>query len=81
MPANPDRAAKGGDVAGTCKTNNDWGVGSATTVAEASYDPGYSEMDATLKAGYFSMADVKQGYCSYGVGTGEARPKGIIGGK
>jgi hypothetical protein len=79
MPRNPERAARGGDVEGTCKTDNDWGVGSATTVADASYEPGYS-IDRTLEEGYASKADVKQGYCSYGVGIGEGRPKGIIGG-
>jgi hypothetical protein len=81
MPKNPERASRGGDVSGTTKTDNDWGVGAATTVADASYEPGYGSIDATLEAGYVSMADVKQGYCSYGVGAGMARPKGIIGGR
>lgn len=81
MPKNPERGARGGDVSGTTKTDNDWGVGSATTVADASYEPGYECVTETMREGYVSLADVKQGYCSYGVGTGEARPKGIIGGR
>jgi hypothetical protein len=80
MPSNPERSTRGGDVSGTCKTDNEWGVGSATTVADASYEPGY-ELDTTMEAGYVSMADIKAGYCSYGVGAGMARPKGIIGGR
>ena len=80
MPANPERSTRGGDVAGTTKTDNEWGVGSATIVADASYEPGY-DIDVTMEAGYVTLADVKQGYCSYGVGAGEARPKGIIGGR
>lgn len=80
MPKNPERASRGGDVPGTTKTDNDWGVGAATTVADASYEPGY-DLDTTTEAGYVSMADIKQGYASYGVATGSARPKGIIGGR
>lgn len=80
MPSNPERGSRGGDVSGSCKTDNEWGVGSPVTVADASYEPGY-DIDVTLEAGYVTMADVKAGYCSYGVGTGEARPKGIIGGR
>lgn len=80
MPSNPERASRGGDVSGTTKTDNEWGVGSAITVADASYDPGY-DIDTTLEAGYVTLADVKQGYCSYGVGAGMGRPKGIIGGR
>jgi hypothetical protein len=82
MPANPERASRGGDVTGECKTDNQWGVGSATTVADASYEPGY-EFGGTLKDGGWSVskADIKQGYCSYGVGIGEGRPSGMIGGK
>lgn len=79
MPSNSDRS-RGGDVSGTCKTDNEWGVGSAVTVADASYEPGYP-LESTISEGYVSMADVKAGYCSYGVGVGMARPKGIIGGR
>lgn len=80
MPSNPERASRGGDVSGTCKTDNEWGVGSPVTVAEASYDPGYP-IENTLEAGYVTMADVKCGYCSYGVGSGESRGKGYVGGR
>jgi hypothetical protein len=72
MPSNPERGSRGGDVSGTCKTDNEWGVGSPITVADASYEPGY-DVESTLKAGYVSMADVKAGYCSYGKATGEGR--------
>lgn len=64
--------SRGGDVQGTCKTDIDGGVGSPTTVAEASFDPGY-DIDGVLKEGYASKADMKQGYCSYGKGIGEGR--------
>lgn len=80
MPSNPERSSRGGDVSGTTKTDNEWGVGSPTTVADASYEPGY-DTDTTMEAGYVSLADVKAGYCSYGVGVGAGRPKGIIGGR
>jgi hypothetical protein len=80
MPSNPERGSRGGDVEGSCKTDNEWGVGNAVTVADASYEPGY-DIDVTLEAGYASMADLKAGYCSYGVGIGAGRPKGMIGGK
>lgn len=81
MPSNPERSSRGGDVSGTCKTSNEWGIGSPITVAEASYDPGYDELSTTLKAGYVTPAELREGYCSYGVGIGAARPKGIIGGR
>lgn len=80
MPKNPERAAKGGDVEGTDRTDIDGAVGSPLTVAAASFDPGYS-LDETLDAGYISEADLKRGFCSYGVCIGEGRPKEIIGGK
>ena len=80
MPSNPDRASRGGDVSGTTKTDNEWGVGSPVTVADASYEPGYS-LESSLSEGYVSQADLKQGYCSYGVAIGKGRPKGIIGGR
>jgi len=65
---------RGGDVKGTCKTDVDGAVGSPITVAEASYEPGYEIGEGY---GYLSKADVKQGYCSYGIGIGEGRPKGM----
>ena len=76
MPKNPERATRGGDVSGTCKTDVDGAVGSPITVADASYDPGYDCMDETLEAGYVSKADLKRGFGSYGVVIGEGRPKG-----
>lgn len=69
-------ADRGGDVSGFTKTDGLWGVGSPVEVAKASFDPGY-DIDVTLEAGYVSLADVKAGYCSYGVGVGEGRPKGM----
>jgi hypothetical protein len=80
MPSNPERASRGGDVSGTTRTDVEGAVGSPITVAEASYEPGYS-IEETLEAGYVSMADLKQGYSSYGVGIGEGRPKDMIGGR
>ena len=82
MPANPERKARGGDVTGETKTDAQWSVGSAVSVADASYEPGY-ELGGTLKDGGYSIsaADIKQGYCSYGVAVGEGRPSGMIGGK
>ena len=80
MPNNPERATRGGDVSGTTKTDVEGAVGSPITVAEASYDPGYS-IDSTMEAGYVSNADLKQGYSSYGVGVGDAKGKGYIGGR
>lgn len=79
MPANPERGSRGGDVSGTCKTDGLWGVGAPIDVADASYEPGYECVSATMEAGYVTLADVKAGYCSYGVATGEKRVKGIIG--
>jgi len=75
---NPERATRGGDVEGTDRT--DAVLGKPLDVGAASYDPGYS-LEETLEAGYINEADLKQGYCSYGVGVGDGRPKGIIGGK
>lgn len=80
MPNNPERAARGGDVPGTTRTDVEGAVGSPITVAEASYEPGYST-ETTMDAGYVSMADLKQGFCSYGVGVGAARGKGYVGGR
>jgi hypothetical protein len=78
MPANPERKSRGGDVTGTCKTDNQWGVGSPIEVADASYEPGYEIGEGM---GYASQADLKQGYGSYGVIIGEGRPRDMIGGK
>lgn len=72
MPNNPNRAAQGGDVEGDTKNDQERGLGLPTTVAKASYDPGYS-LDSTLSDGgiKISPADIKQGYCAYGKATGE----------
>jgi hypothetical protein len=80
MPKNPERRDRGGDVEGMTKTDVEGAVGSPIEVAKASYEPGY-DLDVTLDAGYASVADLKQGYCSYGVGIGEGRPKDMIGGR
>jgi hypothetical protein len=80
MPYNPERRARGGDVEGETKTDVEGAVGSPIEVAEASYEPGYS-LETTLDAGYVSMADLKQGFSSYGESIGEKRIPGIIGGR
>lgn len=80
MPMNPMRGWAGGDVEGETKTDAEWGVGGPVTVAKASYDPGYS-LETTLDEAYTSAADLKMGYCSYGIAIGDGRPKGMIGGK
>lgn len=80
MPSNPERAIRGGDVSGTTKTDVEGAVGSPVTVADASYDPGYS-LETTLDCGYVSPADLKQGFSSYGVGPGEKRGPGYVGGR
>lgn len=80
MPKNPERAARGGDVEGMDRTDVDGAVGSPLEVAAASFDPGYS-LEETLEAGYVTEADLKKGFCSYGVSVGEGMPRGIIGGK
>ena len=67
MPANPERASRGGDMPGTTKIDAQWSVGSPIEVATASYEPGYEPF-----LGYATMAEVKQGYQSYGVGVGES---------
>jgi hypothetical protein len=72
MPKNPERATRGGDVSGTCKTDVDGAVGSPLSVAEASFDPGYS-LEETLSEGYASKADLKRGYSSYGKGIGGSK--------
>lgn len=75
---NPERDCRGGDVPGTTKTDNEWGVGSAIDVAEASFDPGYP-LGASLEDE--TRADLKAGYCSYGVSVGDKRGPGYIGGR
>lgn len=80
MPSNPERAIRGGDVSGTTKTDVEGAVGSPVTVADASYDPGYP-LETTLDCGYVSTADLKQGYSSYGIGPGEKRGPGYVGGR
>lgn len=78
MPSNPERASRGGDVSGTTRTDVEGAVGSPITVAEASYDPGYPLGDSLE---YESMADLKQGYASYGVAVGASRGAGYLGGR
>lgn len=53
----------------TGKDRTDGGDWKPIEVAAESYNPGYS-LETTLKAGYASKADMKQGYMSYGKGTG-----------
>lgn len=72
MPNNPSRAAQGGDVEGTTKTDVTNALGSPLEVSRASYDPGY-DLEETLEAGYVSPADLKRGFCSYGEGIGEGK--------
>lgn len=70
MPINPNRAAQGGDVEGTKKT--DVSQGAPVEVSAASFDPGY-DLTATLSdAGTkVAKADLLQGYCTYGQVIGE----------
>ncbi len=69
MPKNPSRASQGGDVPGTSRT--DVVLGEPLDVATASYEPGY-DLDTTLENGHVNRADLKQGFCDYGVAVGEA---------
>lgn len=62
-------SSRGGDVSGDTRTDVEGAVGSPITVAKASYDPGYP-IEGTLKEGYASAADLKQGFSSYGKGIG-----------
>ena len=75
MPANPERACRGGDVPGDTKTDVNGAVGSPITVANASYEPGY-EIGESIE--YANLADLKQGFCDYGVSIGESQGKGYI---
>lgn len=70
--SNPSRASQGGDVEGDTKNDQEHGLGAATTVAKASYDPGYSLKESlTDDNTSVSVADLKQGYCTYGKVIGE----------
>ena len=73
MPKNPSRSSQGGDVEGMDAIDQEGALpGQSLDVARASYDPGYS-LDETLTAGYMTKADMKRGYCSYGLGIGEGK--------
>lgn len=74
MIKNPERATRGGDVEGSQMTDVDLGLGPASDVASASFDPGYDD----LALGYATVADMKRGYMSYGVGVGDKRGKGYL---
>jgi hypothetical protein len=74
MIKNPERDSRGGDVEGTEKIDMTGAVGAACDVASASFEPGYDD----LALGYSTMADVKRGFMSYGVGVGDKRGKGYI---
>jgi hypothetical protein len=74
MVNNPERDSRGGDVEGSEKTDIEGAVGSAIDVGSASFDPGYDD----LALGYASVADMKRGYMSYGVGVGDKRGKGYL---
>lgn len=69
MICNPCRAAQGGDVEGTIKTDVEGSVSSPLTIARASVEPGY-ELGASLE--YGSQADLLRGYCTYGKSIGES---------
>lgn len=71
MPYNPRRSALGGDVEGTTLT--DVTMGKPVEVSSASFDGGYPEQKQAMD--HASMADLKQGYCSYGKSIGEGRRK------
>ena len=73
MVRNPSRRSQGGDVEGTEKT--DVVLGSPIDVAAASFEPGY-DLDETLDAGYVTKADLKRGFCSYGIAVGDESPQG-----
>ena len=69
---NPNRASQGGDVPGDTKNDQGRGLGEPTTVAKASYDPGYSLTETLGDAGIkVAVADLKLGFCGYGKATGE----------
>lgn len=73
MPKNPGRREQGGDVEGMETVDQEGALpGQSVDVARASFDPGYS-LDETLQAGYVTKADVKRGFCSYGIGIGEGK--------
>ena len=58
-----------GDVSGTTKTVTDRGLGPASEVAAASFDPNYS-LETTLGAGV-TPADLRYGYTDSGYSIGE----------
>lgn len=69
MPANPNRKAQGGDVEGV--TTTDVGLGlyiDPLKVSRASYDPGYDlgHICEAYPGDEYTMAEIKQGYASYG---------------
>jgi len=78
MPYNPMRWLQGGDVEGVTKTDVDGAVGDPITVSNASYDPGYPLGQSLDEE---TPADLKKGFCSYGVAIGDAMGKGYIGGR
>lgn len=78
MPNNPERASRGGDVSGETLTDVEGAVGSPIEVAEASYDPGYG-LGASLDEQGQTMADLKQGFSSYGPSIGEVEERSFRG--
>lgn len=52
---------RGGDVDGTTKTDSDLGCGSPLTVAKASFDAGYMDLQKRAMPDA-SMAELKRGY-------------------
>jgi hypothetical protein len=73
MIRNPERAARGGAVEGTTKTDTSHSVGNAIDVGLTSFDAGYD-----MYLGYAQDADLRRGYMSYGVGVGDKRGKGYL---
>jgi hypothetical protein len=71
--SNPDRSSRGGDVPGSTKIDMTGAVGSAIDVSESSFDPGYD-----IELGYTNGADLKRGFCNYGIGVGEKRGPGYL---
>ena len=67
---NPNRKAQGGDVEGTTATDVALGLYiDPLSVSKASFDPGYEighVMQSQDDGDDFSVAELKQGYASYG---------------
>lgn len=63
---NQSRRAQGGDVEGFEPT--DVMLGEPVRVAKASFDPGY-DLEESLDG--LNMAELKQGFCTYGKNVGE----------